>query len=80
MLNVSGKKNQKPKNLWYGIFNGKRQVYYMYRYAHTKEQARVIFCREIARRQGVEDWIVLQYFKAGGDNYQITLEVEFTDE
>jgi hypothetical protein len=52
----------------------------MYRYAHTKEQARVIFCREIARRQGVEDWIVLQYFKAGGDNYQITLEVEFTDE
>lgn len=80
MLKVNGKKNQKPKNLWYGIFNGQRHVYYLYCYAHTEKQARVLFCKQIAKKQGVQDWMTLQYFKEGGENYQIKLEMEFEND
>jgi phenylpropionate dioxygenase-like ring-hydroxylating dioxygenase large terminal subunit len=81
--NVIGKKTakkQKPKQLWYGVFKGKRQVYYLYCYAYTPKQARIAFCRQIARKQGVDDWIVLRYFPEGADNYIIKLEMEFTED
>jgi hypothetical protein len=77
---VTGKRNPKPKNLWYGIFNGQRHVYYLYCYAHTEKQARVLFCKQIAKKQGVQDWMALQYFKEGGENYQIKLEMEITED
>jgi hypothetical protein len=77
-----GKKSQskkKVKHLWEGVFNGQRTVYYLHRYAFTPEQARILFCREIAKRQGVPDWMVLQYFQPEKENYIIKMEVEFKE-
>lgn len=64
------------KQLWEGVFNGQRQVYYLYCYAYSSEQARILFCRMIAKKQGVDVWIVLQYFAKGNDNFKICLEVK----
>ena len=68
-----GKKKmlKQKKNLYEGIFNGQRQVYYLHRKAHSIKQARLLFCGEIAKRQGVEQWLVLQYFPEGKENYII---------
>jgi hypothetical protein len=80
-LIVSGKKKEKKlKSLWSGVFNGQRQVYYITRYAFSAKQARIVMCQEIARRSGVDDWMVLKYFQEGGENYKIKLEVEFKED
>jgi hypothetical protein len=72
--------NQKKlKHLWQGVFNGQRQVYYLYCYAYTPKQARVAFCRQIAKKQGVPEWMTLQYFTEGKENHLIKLEVEFKE-
>jgi hypothetical protein len=79
--NAIGKRKQrKVKNLWSGIFNGRRNVYYLYCHAYTEKQARISFCRQIAKRQGVPDWMTLQYFKEGMENYLIKLEMEFIED
>jgi len=80
---VTGKKKQSkqknPKHLWQGVFNGQRQVYYLYCYAYTLEQARILFCKMIAKKQGVADWLVLQYFAKEKGNFKIKLEVEWRE-
>lgn len=74
---ATGKRTPKNKHLWYGVFNGRRNVYYLYCYAYTEKQARVSFCRQIAKKQGVPEWMPLQYFSEGKGNYLIKLEMEF---
>jgi hypothetical protein len=44
-------------------------------HAYSKKQARLNFCRQIAKKQGVDDWLVLQYFSEDKENFLIK-EVE----
>lgn len=81
--NAIGKKKtsmKKSKDLWYGVFNGQHQVYYLYCYAYTAKQARVSFCRQISKKHNVPDWMTLQYYPEGADNHIIKLEMEFTED
>ena len=77
--NVTGKKKKLkpkiPKQLYEGVFNGQLHVYFLYCHAYSIKQARLNFCRQIAKKQGVPEWFTLQYFAEGKDNY-IIKEVE----
>lgn len=70
----------KTKHLWKGIFNFYCEVKREYAYAYTKEQAKVIMARRLAKKQGVMPYVVLAYLKEHTNSYDIKLEVEFTED
>lgn len=67
------------KKLWKGIFVFNRETYIIYRQAHTKRQAWVIFCRNIAKKQGVIPSQAMNYFNGDADNFSIQVETEFKE-
>jgi len=71
-LNLTGKRKQSAKNkLYEGVFNGQRKIYFLYCHAYSSKQARLNFCRQIAKKQDVPEWMVLQYFQKDKENYII---------
>ena len=79
---MTGKKTREKrlKSLWAGVFNGQRYIHQLHCYAYSKAQARILFCRMIAKRLGVPVWRTLQYFNGDKDNFSITLEREFRED
>ena len=67
------------KSNWKGMFNFKREVYIKYAFAYSKEQAKVIMARRIAKEQEVLPVVVLGYLKNNPHSYDITLEMEYTE-
>jgi len=63
-----------------GEFNFQRVRFIEYCYAFTARQAWLVFCRRIAKKQGVLPRITMSYFNGEKDNYKITIETEFTED
>jgi len=68
------------KQLWRGAFNLNRIARIEYAYAFTERQAWTIMCKRMAKKDGVPDRYVMQLFNGDQDNYQITRELEVTEE
>ena len=67
------------KHNWKGIFNFRRELYVKYAFAYSKDQAKVIMARRIAKEQEVLPVVVLGFLKDHPDSYEITLEQEFVE-
>ena len=68
------------KNLYRGAFSYSHEAHILYAYAHSREQARVIMCRRLAKKHDVHPATVLSLFSGEKPNYEITIEVEYRDE
>lgn len=62
------------KSLYYGIFNLHCGLKRKYVRAYTKEQAKVLMARLIAKEQEVMPQVVLGYLKEHPDSFEIKLE------
>lgn len=67
------------KSKWKGMFNFRRELYIKYAFAYSKDQAKVIMARRIAKEQEVLPVVVLGYLKDHPESWEITLEQEFTE-
>ena len=67
------------KNLWRGVFNYGKVAKVEYAYAASEKQARVVLCNRLAKKDGVHPSVVMGLFAAGGGNYEIKIETEFTE-
>jgi len=72
--------NDKCKQLFKGVFSYRCELQREYAYAFSKEQARVVMCRRLAKKHGVHQSVVLSMFNGERDNYQITIETEMREE
>ena len=70
----------KCKSLWRGAFNYRQSARVMYSYAHTERQAWLVFCRRMAKKDGVSPSVVMGLFDGSLPNYEITIEIEFKEE
>lgn len=70
----------KIKNKYRGVFNYSRDVYVLYCFAYSKRNAWLIFCRRLAKMQGVIPSVVMNYFNGSTRNHEITVEMEITEE
>ncbi len=70
----------KPKSLFRGIFNLTQEVLIERVYAVSERQAHLLFCKRIAKRRQVSERQIMQIFNGTRDNFNITLEYEFTEE
>lgn len=75
-----GDGGDRMKHLWKGLFPYRCELEKEYAYAYSKEQARVIMLRRLAKRHGVHPSTVLSMFPAGGGNHAIELELEITED
>jgi len=66
----------KLKNKWRGSFNYNRMPIIEYAYAFSKEQARVVMCRRLAKKHDVPPAAVFSMFDGSRDNYSIEIEME----
>ena len=69
----------KIKDLYRCIFQFRHATYIERTQAYSADQARVIIANRIARRQGVEPWVVLKYVKDNPDAVSIGLEMVFEE-
>ena len=73
------KKEKGNKTLWCGLFNYSCELERIFAYAYTKEQARVIMCRRLAKKHEVHPSHVYALFDGSKQNYEITIEVDFRE-
>ena len=66
----------KLKQKWRGLFNYNRMPVIEYAYAFSKEQARVVMCRRLAKKHDVHPATVLSMFNGDRDNFSIEIEME----
>jgi hypothetical protein len=69
----------KVKNLFRGTFNFNKQIFCEYSYAYTKEQAKIVMARRIAKKQEVLPVVVLSWLKDHSNSYEINIEVDFKE-
>jgi hypothetical protein len=72
MKNTVNIKKRKP--LFYGIFNFHNEIKREYAYAYTKEQAKIVMGRRIAKKQGVLPVVVLGWLKDHPNSFEIKIE------
>jgi hypothetical protein len=70
----------KVKQCWRGMFNFNRELYILYCHAFSIAQAREVFFRRLADKQGVNVYTVRNYFNDETPNYEITLEMEVRED
>jgi hypothetical protein len=68
------------KHLWKGLFSYRCELQREFAYAYSKEQARVIMCRRLAKKHDVHPSVVLGLFSGEKQNFTIEIETEFTEE
>jgi hypothetical protein len=68
------------KSLYRGVFNFHNELEKLYAYAFTKEQAKIVMARRLAKKQGVLPVVVLGWLKDHPVSYEIKLEIEFKEE
>lgn len=71
-----GRRLAKLKHKWRGSFNYNRMPVIEYAYAFSKEQARVVLCRRLAKKHDVHPATVLSMFDGSRDNFSIEIELE----
>lgn len=67
------------KSLYCGVFNFKHERYIQYAHAYNCKQAWLLMCKQIAKKQGVPNRMVMNYFNGEKDNFKIDLETAFTE-
>jgi hypothetical protein len=78
--NLPSKTGTKIKQLFKGLFNYSCALEREYAYAHSKDQARVIMCRRLAKKHDVHPSVVLNMFNGKRDNFSIEIEMEVTED
>jgi hypothetical protein len=68
------------KNLYKGLFSFRCELEIHYAYAHSKEQAKTLMCRKIAKKHDVHPSVVFGMFDDSKPNYEITLEMEIKED
>jgi len=68
------------KKLFRGAFNLNRAPVVMYAHAWTERQAWLVFCRRLAKRDGVHPSHVMSIFDGSKANYEITIETEYKED
>jgi hypothetical protein len=68
------------KKIYRGAFNFRQSARVMYAHAFSERQAWMIFCRRIAKIDGVDVSVVVGFFDGNRNNYSITIETEFKEE
>lgn len=69
----------KIKHLWKGLFSYRCELKVEYAYAFTKQQAKFIMMKRLAKKQEVIPCVVFNYFKEHENNYEIKIETEFKE-
>jgi hypothetical protein len=64
------------KKKWKGVFSYRCELERLYAHAYSKEQARVVMCRRLAKKHDVHPATVLAIFDGSKDNFSITEEVK----
>ena len=67
------------KSLWKGTFNLSQTVMVERIQAYTERQAWFLFCQRIARRRDVPVRNITKIFDGTRPNFEISLEMEFTE-
>lgn len=67
------------KHLFLGYFNFNHSCYVERCMAYSEKQAWLVLCRRIARKQGVEPQMVMNYFNENLNRYEIKKEIEFKE-
>jgi len=62
------------KICWKGIFNYRSGIERVYAYSYSKEQARLVMCRRLAKKHDVHPSVVLGMFDGSRDNFIIEEE------
>lgn len=68
------------KNLYRGAFNYRSIARVEYTYANSCKQAWFVFCRRLAKKDGVDPRVVMGLFDGSRDNFEITCEVAFIED
>lgn len=66
------------KQLWKGMFQTQRRLFIERCMSSSEKQAFFLICKRIAKKQGVNDSIVFDWFQ-DKDNYKLEVEVEFKE-
>ena len=69
----------KIKQLYKGYMQTQRRLFVERCYAYSEKQAKALFCKRIAKKQGVSDRIVFNWFSDPA-RYKIEIEVLFKEE
>ena len=67
------------KSLYRGTYNLAQTVFIERIQAYSPAQAHFLFCNRIAKRRGVPARNILKIFDGSRPNYEISLEMEFTE-
>lgn len=59
------------KTKYRGAFNYRQTAKVLYAYAHSKKQAWAVFCRRLAKQDGVAVSVVMSLFDGSTDNFII---------
>lgn len=70
---------EKIKQLYKGVFETGKRVYIERTYAYSERQAWALICKRIAKKQGVSDRIVFDWF-SDKTKYKLEIEVFFKEE
>ena len=66
------------KQLYRGYFQTQRRLFIERCMASSEKQAFFLICKRIAKKQGIKDSIVFDWFK-DKDKYKLEIEVQFTE-
>jgi len=69
----------KVKDLYIGTFQFRHSTFIERAYAYSDKQAYMIICRRIAKKQGVEPWVVLKHFSGNSQDCIVKKEFEFEE-
>jgi hypothetical protein len=69
----------KIKKLWKGIFNFNNEIKKVFAFAYSKDQAKIIMARRLAKEQEVLPVVVLSWLKEHPGRFDIKIEIEFKD-
>ena len=68
------------KHLYKGTFLFNHSAYILRCYAYSGRQALILFCRQIAKKQGLENVGIVYNYLSDRNDYEITKEIEFKED
>ena len=72
-------KREGCKQLWRGLFAYRSELQKEFVYAYSKEQAKVMMCRRLAKKHEVHPSHVYALFDGSKPNFEISLETEYEE-
>jgi hypothetical protein len=69
----------KIKKLWKGLFNFNNEIKRVFAFAYSRDQAKIIMARRLAKEQDVLPVTVLSWLKEHPDRFDIKTEIEYEE-